>query len=101
MTSDGTHTQLPQKRRLFARRIAAVITVIVVSGTLAVVAVRLNLPFPGLWHFFAPVAAAVVAACVVRGPGLSGQVGRAAAMFYLPALVVWFTVLALLLARGA
>lgn len=82
------------------RRIAAVVTLLGALGASGVAAAILGWPFPGLWYLFAPVAASVMAAIVLRGAGSSGQVWRAVAIFYLPALVVWFLVFALLMSRA-
>jgi hypothetical protein len=54
-------------------------------GAFAFAAAILDLPFPGLWQLFAPVAASVMAAIILRGAEPSGQVLRAMAIFYVSA----------------
>lgn len=110
MTSDGARVNLPQKTERLVRRIAAVVILFGtlgafavaagVLGAFAVAAGNLRFPFLGFWYLFAPVAASVMAAIVLRGGGSWGQVWRAAANFFLPTLVVWFFVLAFLLSRA-
>lgn len=72
MTSDGARVNLPQKTKRLVRRIAALVTLIGALGAFAVAAGNLRFPFLGFWYLFAPVAASVMAAIVLRGGGVMG-----------------------------